>query len=73
MDINQLNKVPLFDLLPEDEAQSLMDAFHARDYPAGATLFEEGDSGESFAIDKYPLVALTPPWPDWSFLWPVEN
>jgi serine phosphatase RsbU (regulator of sigma subunit) len=50
MDINQLRKVSVFARLPEDEAQRLMDVFRAREYPAGATLFEEGDPGDCFTI-----------------------
>jgi serine phosphatase RsbU (regulator of sigma subunit) len=50
MDINPIKEIPFFDLLSEDKAQTLMDVFHARDYPAGVTLFEEGDPGDSFTI-----------------------
>ena len=50
MDINPIKEISLFDLLPEDEAKTLMDVFLARDYPAGVTLFEEGDPGDSFTI-----------------------
>lgn len=50
MDISQLKNFPLFALLPEEEMQGLLNAFDAREYPAGELLFKEGDPGDSFSL-----------------------
>jgi serine phosphatase RsbU (regulator of sigma subunit) len=50
MDTSPLKKVPLFASLPDEEVQGLVDTFQAREYPAGALLFAEGDPGDTFSI-----------------------
>lgn len=50
MDISQLKNFPLFALLLEEEMQGLLNAFEAREYPAGELLFKEGDPGDSFSL-----------------------
>lgn len=53
MDINHLKKIPLFASLPDQELRSLIDLFQAREYPAGATLFAEGDPGQTFTLVQH--------------------
>jgi phosphoserine phosphatase RsbU/P len=45
-----IRRTPLFGSLPAEEVQHLANSLHLSTFPAGSTLFHEGDPGESFAI-----------------------
>lgn len=50
MKIDHLKKIPLFASLPAAELHSLAGLFQSARYPAGVTLFTEGDPGDSFSL-----------------------
>ena len=50
LDLESLRRSPTFRSLSDADGQALIPCFRARQYPAGATLFEEGDPGNSLIL-----------------------